>query len=73
MDGGSSGCEGPCVAVRSRRAADPGLVEHGPHDLHVLVRARHHLAVELRPAYLHLAAVLLLHGCTTYQQSSNTI
>lgn len=27
---------------------DPGLVEHGPHDLHVLVRARHHLAVQLR-------------------------
>jgi hypothetical protein len=47
--------------ARSRGGADPGLVEHGPHDLHVLVRARHHLAVELRP--VHLAA--LLHGCSS--------
>jgi hypothetical protein len=33
---------------RSRGGRDACLVEHGPHDLHVLVRARHHLAVELR-------------------------
>jgi hypothetical protein len=33
---------------RSGGGRDPCLVEHGPHDLHVLERARHHLAIELR-------------------------
>jgi hypothetical protein len=39
---------GPSRVWWSRGGGDPCLVEHGPHDLHVLVRARHHLAVELR-------------------------